>query len=363
MSTFEIQYARATTRVTVEPGALGSLGRALAHHMKPTRVLMVSDETVAGLYGDTAVASLREAAVDVELLALPPGDATKSLTSAHRIYDRLGEVKLARDGALVALGGGMVSDLTGFVAATWMRGVGFAICPTTLEADVDASIGGKTAVNHRAGKNLIGVFHQPDVVHIDPVCLQTLERRDVVAGLAESIKHAAITDERFLGWHEQHREKVLAVDPAVTGQLIERNVRIKADVVARDEREQTGVRASLNFGHTIGHAIESARGYALRHGECVGLGMVAACRICVSLGLLAAASSDRVIRCLESYGLPVRLEEPFAEDELLFYLARDKKVAAGRVRFTLLDGLGKTVLRNDVPESVILDAYRSLIAH
>jgi len=194
------------------------------------------------------------------------------------------------------------------------------------------------------------------------VCLQTLERRDVVAGLAESIKHAAITDERFLAWHEQHREKLLAVDPAVMGQLIERNVRIKADVVARDEREQTGVRASLNFGHTIGHAIEAARGYALRHGECVALGMVAACRICVSLGLLEAAPSERVIRCIESYDLPVRLEEPLEEDELLFYLARDKKVAAGRVRFTLLDGLGKTVLRDDVPESVILDAYRSLIA-
>lgn len=361
MTTFDIEFATARTRVRIEPGCLASIGEALAGCVEPTNVLVVSDETVAALYGEPVMASVAGAGFEPDMLVLPPGDATKSLGSAERIYDRLGDMRVARDGLVLALGGGMVSDLAGFAAATWMRGVRFGICPTTVEADVDASIGGKTAVNHRAGKNLVGAFHQPVLVHMDPLCLRTLEQRDVVAGLAESIKHAAIADEPFLRWHEAHREAVLAREPRAMAELLERNVRIKAGVVVRDEREHTAVRASLNFGHTIGHAIEAARGYELRHGECVALGMVAACRICVSLGRLDAASSERLIRCIESYGLPVRLEAAMNADELLSYMRRDKKVAGGKVRFTLLDGLGRTVLRDDVSERTILEACRSLM--
>jgi 3-dehydroquinate synthase len=358
--TFDIQFAQARSRVTIEPGALGSLGQALVSFGGTGKALVVSDETVADLYGDTGLNALRRSGFETDLIALPPGDATKSLVSADQIYDRAASFGLARDGIVVALGGGMVSDLAGFVAATWMRGVRFVICPTTVEADIDASIGGKTAVNHAAGKNLVGAFHQPSLVQIDPDCLKTLDQRDVLAGLSESIKHAAIADESFLAWHEQHLDAILANDPDTMTELIEWNVRIKADVVTRDEREATPVRAALNFGHTIGHAIEAARGYALRHGECVALGMVAACRICVALGMLDAGDAERVIACIQRFGLPVRLPDPPAPDEILTYLSRDKKVAAGRVRFTLLDGLGKTVLRSDVPEAVILDAYRSV---
>jgi len=353
VSTFDISFAASRTRVTVHPGALRELGPALAELVHPTKVLLVSDETVAGLFAEAALASLRDAGLEVAALILPPGDATKSLASADRIYDRLGEMRLARDGALVALGGGMVSDLTGFAAATWMRGVAFAICPTTVEADVDAAIGGKTAVNHRAGKNLVGAFHQPALVQIDPECLRTLSPRDLVAGLAESIKHAVITDEPFLRWHITECKRVLAREPDVLTELVQRNVRIKADVVSRDEREQTALRASLNFGHTVGHAIEAARGYALRHGECVALGMVAECRIAVEMGLLSQADAGHVVRCLEAYGLPVRLDIPLNEDELLGYMSRDKKVAGGKVRFTLPRGLGATVLRDDVPDAIV----------
>lgn len=361
LGSFVIQFPRAETLVTVEIDALATLGGTLAEQIQPTKVLLVSDETVAPLYADSALAGLHASGFDVELAAVPAGDASKSLVQAAQLYDRLGHFQVARDGLVLALGGGMVSDLAGFVAATWMRGIAFAICPTTLEAAVDASIGGKTAVNHGAGKNLIGAFHQPTMVHIDPLCLRTLGPRDLVAGMAESIKHAAIADESFLAWHEQHSDAILGREPEVLVELIERNVRIKADVVSRDEREQTSIRAALNFGHTIGHAIEAARGYDLRHGECVALGMVAACRIGVALGLLDAASGERVICAIDAFGLPVRLANAPPQDELWSYMARDKKIAAGRVRFTLLDGLGKTVLRDDVPERVVLDAYESLI--
>lgn len=358
MTTFDIQYAHSATRVTVAPGGLGSLGPVLAERVGATRVLVVSDDTVAGLYGDAALASLARAGFEHDLIALPPGDGTKSLASAERIYDRAASLGLARDGVILALGGGVVSDLAGFVAATWMRGVRFAICPTTLEADIDASIGGKTAVNHAAGKNLIGAFHQPVLVQIDPGCLRTLDRRDVVAGLAESIKHAVIADESFLSWHERQREAILAGEPDVMQELIERNVRIKAAVVSRDERERTAVRASLNFGHTIGHAIESARGYELRHGECVALGMVVACRMCAVLGRLDAGDAQRVTRCIEAFGLPTRLKSPPLIDEILSYLGSDKKVAKGKVRFVLLRGLGRTALCDDVPEEVVAEGYR-----
>jgi 3-dehydroquinate synthase len=361
LGTFVIQFPRAETLVTVQVNALATLGSTLASRIGPTPVLVISDETVAPLYADPALAALRGSGFRAELAVVPPGDASKSLARAAQLYDRLAQFGVARDGLVLALGGGMVSDLAGFVAATWMRGIAFAICPTTLEAAIDASIGGKTAVNHSAGKNLIGAFHQPTLVHIDPRCLRTLEPRDWVAGMAESIKHAAIADEPFLTWHEQYRDAILAREPELLVELIERNVRIKADVVSRDEREQTDIRAALNFGHTIGHAIEAARGYELRHGECVALGMVAACRIGVSLGLLDAASGERVIRAIESFGLPIRLADAPRTDELLSYMARDKKIAAGRIRFTLLDGLGKTVLRDDVPERVVLDACESLI--
>jgi 3-dehydroquinate synthase len=357
---FDISYANARTRVIVAPGSLELIGSALSGLVTPTKTLVVSDETVAALYARATIETLHEAGFETDLLALPPGDATKSLASASLIYDRMSHLQLSRDGLVVALGGGMVSDLAGFAAATWMRGVPVALCPTTVEADIDACIGGKTAINHPAGKNLIGAFHQPVLVNIDPLCLRTLEHRDVVAGMGESIKHAAIADEPFLTWHENHRERVLANDPEAMVELVVRNVRIKANVVSRDERERTPVRASLNFGHTIGHAIEAAHSYALRHGECVALGMVAAGRICVAMSLLRQEACDRLIRCIASYGLPTRLERPPDTDDLRSYMARDKKAAAGRVRFTLLDGLGATVLCDNVPEPVVREAIESL---
>jgi len=253
-----------------------------------------------------------------------------------------------------------VSDLAGFVAATWLRGVRFAICPTTLEADVDASIGGKTAVNIDAGKNLVGAFHQPVLVAVDPDCLKTLDPRDVRAGMAESIKHALLFSEEFLSWHEKHGDAILALEPGTIAELIGRNVRFKADVVREDTLEQAGRRMLLNFGHTVGHAIESCCGYAYRHGECVALGMLAACRLSHSLGLLGARDVDRVQTLLDRFGLPTVLAESVDWRRIITRLRNDKKVRAGKVRLVLLEGIAQPVIRADVPEKALRQAYDSL---
>jgi 3-dehydroquinate synthase len=321
----------------------------------------VSDEHVAPLYAEQGMRSLEEVGFVAELHVVAPGDQSKSLAQASALYDRLAAGGFARDSTVLALGGGMVSDLAGLVAATWMRGVRFVICPTTLEADIDASIGGKTAVNHPAGKNLIGAFHQPQIVLIDTSCLVSLPQRDLIAGMAESIKHAAIRDADFLQWHVANREAILAREAPVLEELIARNVGIKADVVAQDEKECRGIREALNFGHTIGHALEVRFGYERRHGECVALGMVAACRLSVSLGLLDEPSERAVRGTLEAFGLPVSLGSAVAVEEIRGYLEHDKKIAGNRQRFVLLDGLGRTAVRDDVPEAAVLDAVAALV--
>ncbi len=324
------------------------------------RAVVVTDENVADRYGEPVRAALRDAGVETDLVAVQPGDDSKSLEQAARLYDRFAEWRLARDDVVVAVGGGVVTDLAGFVGATWMRGVATVLCPTTLEADIDAGIGGKTGVNHASGKNLIGAFHQPRLVVVDTDCLDTLSDRDVVAGMAESIKHAAITGETFTRWHEQNAKRIRDRDAIALAELIERNIRIKADFVARDEREETGVRAFLNFGHTIGHAIETACGYAYRHGECVGLGMVAACRLSELVGLTDAGVSERVVRLLRTYGLRTQLDGAVDDTVLLNHLYHDKKVRGGSVRFVLLEGLGEPVLRSDVSEALVRDAIAGL---
>lgn len=360
MADFDIALKHGCTKVRIRAGSLDSAGSEVAAGGASARCLVVSDGNVAPLYAGRVCDSLAAAGLEAELHVVAPGDGSKSLAEASAIYDRLAAGAYTRDCTLVAVGGGMVSDLTGFAAATWMRGVDLVICPTTLEADVDASIGGKTAVNHPAGKNLIGVFHQPRLVLIDPQCLSTLSERDLVAGLGESIKHAVIRDAAFLEWHQSHREALLGRDPQALKTLIERNVRIKAAVVAADERDCRGVRAVLNFGHTIGHAIEAWSGYERRHGECVALGMVAACRLSVALGLLEAAAERRVVDTIAAFGLPTTLDRPPPAATILEFIGRDKKASQARPRYVLLEAIGRTVIRDNVPEAAVLDALATL---
>ena len=359
----EIRQEPELSEVVVRPGVLQDVGALLAGVWGRRRVLLVTDATVERLHGKTALASLEGAGLEACTYVIEPGESSKRLAVAEQLYAELARAGVARDGAIVVLGGGVVSDLAGFVAATWMRGIPFAICPTTLEADVDASVGGKTAVNIAGGKNLVGAFHQPRLVAVDPECLRTLPARDVRAGLGESIKHALITDEDFLTWHQAHAEAILALEPETLAELIRRNLRIKAEVVQRDALEQSGARVMLNFGHTLGHAIEEASRYELRHGECVGLGMLAACRLSVELGMLGAEVPGRLEAVMTRFGLPTRLDDSAANIKHILPTVRsDKKAQGGKVRYVLLEAIARPVVRDDVPEEAVTAAYESLRA-
>jgi 3-dehydroquinate synthase len=360
-----IQFETCVTQTLVRLNALRDVG-ALLRAARPSepglRVLVLTDERVGDLYGETVLESLEDAAFEAREHRIRPGEASKSLEVLGDVYQSLVRFELDRDGQILALGGGVVSDLAGFAAATWMRGVGFAVCPTTLEADVDASIGGKTAINVPGAKNLVGAFHQPALVAVDPSCLQTLERRDIRAGMAESVKHALITSEEFLEWHEAGVERLSAVDLPLMRELILRNLRVKAAIVQRDPCEHTGRRIILNFGHTIGHAIEECTGFALRHGECVSLGMLVACRLSQALGLLEDDGVvGRLAKLLTRLGLPTQLAEPIEADRIMATLRRDKKVWGGQERFVLLEDVGRPVVRGDVPEGQVREAYESLL--
>lgn len=318
----------------------------------------MTDETVARLHGD----AIRTQVPGAKLVAVAPGEESKSLTTAAWLYERLAEARVGRRDALIALGGGVVGDLAGFVAATWLRGIDFVQVPTTLESAVDASVGGKTGVNLPAGKNLVGAFHQPAAVVIDTDFLNTLPQRDFRAGLAESVKHAAIRDPDFLNWHEQRADAIVARDPQTLDELIERNCRIKAGVVEQDERE-AGLRAILNHGHTIGHAIEHVLGYELRHGECVALGMIAENALAVGRGLLSARAAERIRVLLAELGLPTALPRGLDPAAFRAALAVDKKNAGGAVNYVLLherDEVGRTVRVGDVSENELAAALGAI---
>jgi 3-dehydroquinate synthase len=362
----QLRVGTAPCDVFVRPEGLAEIGPLLAERVPVGKLLLVTDSNVGPLYAEAAVGSLRAAGFAVKMHTIAAGEASKCLAVAQKIYEQLAGWALARDGVVVALGGGVVSDLAGFIAATWMRGIRFAICPTTLEADVDACLGGKTAVNLPGGKNLVGAFHQPRMILVDPTCLGTLDERDIRAGLAESIKHGLIVDAEFARWHEAQAEAVLARAPAALAELVVRNLRIKAEIVEADAHEQRGRRILLNFGHTVGHAIEDACAYALRHGECVALGMLAAARLSANLGLLPTEGVDTIARLLTLYGLPTQvpaeLVDRCAPDHLLSIIARDKKASGGKVHFVLLEEIGRTRVTPDVPTDAVREVCASVLA-
>lgn len=350
--------------VRIGAGVLSEIGGQLRGLFPQSRSLgaaVITDENVGPAYAQRVIDSMRRAGYHVHLVTVPPGDATKSLAHAARLYDELAEARIERGSPLVALGGGMVGDLTGFVAATWLRGVPFIQCPTTVEADVDASVGGKTGVNHPSGKNLIGAFYQPRLVLMDVATLDTLTDRDFRAGLSESIKHGAIRDASFLDWHEKNAARILSRDRDIMGELLERNVRIKAEVVTADERE-SGLRAILNFGHTIGHAVESLLHYEWRHGESVSVGMVAAARIAAHRGVASTETAERLRGLLQTLRLPVEIPSDLPAADILRLTRMDKKVAEGRVRFVLVPAFGSTVIRDDITDDDVCRVVEELRA-
>lgn len=322
-----------------------------------TSALIVSNTVVAPLYLDRLQTSLAPHYRQVHSVVLPDGEAHKTWSSLNLIFDALLAHGCDRKTVLFALGGGVVGDMTGFAAASYMRGVPFVQVPTTLLAQVDSSVGGKTAINHPLGKNMIGAFYQPQRVICDLDTLNTLPPRELSAGLAEVIKYGPIADMAFLDWIEANMEALVAREPAALAHAVKRSCEIKADVVGQDERE-SGLRAILNFGHTFGHAIEAGMGYgAWLHGEAVGCGLVMAARLSQRLGLVDLAFVERLTRLVQRAGLPVVAPVLDAQDNAGRYLALmrvDKKSEAGEIKFVLIDGPGRAVVRG-APDALVAE--------
>jgi len=306
--------------------------------------VIVTNEAVGPLYAQRLTTTLQTRYRHVHTVTLPDGEAYKTLSTLNSIFDALLSQGVDRRTTLFALGGGVVGDMTGFAAACYMRGVPYVQVPTTLLAQVDSSVGGKTAVNHPLGKNMIGVFNQPVRVVADLSTLESLPQRELIAGLAEVIKYGPIADEAFLDWIEAHIHDLLGRDVNALAYAIKRSCEIKADVVGQDERE-SGLRAILNFGHTFGHAIEAGLGYGRwLHGEAVGCGMVMAADLSASLGTLSPQAAQRLRNLVQRAGLPV-VGPTLGTPRYLELMRLDKKAHAGEIRFVLLDGLGSAVVR------------------
>ncbi|WP_407910075.1 3-dehydroquinate synthase [Lysobacter claricitrinus] len=336
-------------------------GSALAAAIRGRHVLIVTDANVARLHLPVLDATVRRIRPDARIatLVLPPGESEKTIGRWQEAIDALAKLGATRDATVVALGGGVIGDLAGFAAACWMRGIDVVQVPTTLLAMVDSSVGGKTAVDLPAGKNLVGAFHPPSAVIADTATLATLPPRELRAGLAEVVKYGAIFDAGFLAWLEARVDALIAGDVAVTAEAVERSCRYKAEVVARDPFER-GDRALLNFGHTFGHAIETEQGYAgavggLVHGEAVAVGMVLAARLSAALGRAPVADAERLERLLSSLGLPTRIPVGLTPSALLDRMRLDKKADAAGLRFILWDGAGQGRIVRDVPDAAVLD--------
>ena len=336
---------------------LGALVRDVAPH---GRAALIIDDKITDTHGRAAEASLKSAGYDPLVTTMTSGEDHKNLSTVETLYHKLLDERLERRSPVVALGGGIVGDTGGFVAASYLRGVPFVPCPTTLLAMVDASVGGKVGVNMPQGKNLIGAFHQPVLVVIDTDTLKTLPKRDLLCGLAECVKHGVIRDPELFDWIDANITAILDLDPGVLVELVQRNVRIKAAVVMEDEKE-AGVRAHLNFGHTFAHAIEAGTQYGLyRHGEAVSLGMVAAARLASACGRCDSSVVDRLVALLNKIGLPTKANDLPANDKLMTIMRSDKKVIDGRVRLVLPDSLGAVSVVNDIPDDAVAGAWDSL---
>ncbi len=348
--------------IAIAPGNLELLGKKMATLKLGKKVLLVSNPSVFGHYGERAVSSLLNAGFDVTTCLLKDGEQYKNLTSIQQIYDKAIENRLERASTMVALGGGVIGDMTGFAAATWLRGINFIQVPTTLLSMVDASIGGKTGVNHPQGKNLIGAFHQPRLVLIDPQVLDTLPVREFQAGMAEVIKYGIIWDADLFEQMEacDRLDEMRYLSPSLLQTILARSCQAKADVVSKDEKE-AGLRAILNYGHTIGHAVESLTGYqVVNHGEAVAIGMVAAGKLAVKLNLWDARSQARQLSLIQKAGLTTKLPTGININAISDSLQTDKKVKAGKIRFVLPTQIGAVEITDKVPTDLISQVLQEM---
>jgi 3-dehydroquinate synthase len=318
------------------------------------KVCLVSSPPIYDLFGRKVLDSLTAAGFDVSVEQVPDGEGAKSLQTAEHLYDRALATGLDRTSTFVALGGGVAGDLAGFVAATFMRGVPFVQVPTTLLSMVDSSVGGKVAVNHPRGKNMIGAFHQPRAVFIDTGALATLPRRDFLAGVAEIIRYGAACDADFFRYLEENMEALLAGDEDVLRQAISTSCATKAGIVAADEKETSGLRSTLNYGHTFAHAIEAVSGYGrFRHGEAVAIGMVWAARLASRMGICGEEDVRRQVSLIEKAGLPTTVND-LDPEELIASMATDKKAEGGKIRFVLTEKVGSVNIYTDIAHEMLV---------
>lgn len=346
-------------QILIAPDSLNELGKEIAELNLGKKVLLVSNPEIFDYYGKTCLKSLENAGFETYTHLIPAGETHKNLQSIAQLYDTALANRLERSSTLVALGGGVIGDMTGFAAATWLRGINFVQVPTSLLAMVDASIGGKTGVNHPQGKNLIGAFYQPKLVLIDPTVLKTLPEREFRAGMAEVIKYGVIWDEDLFTKLEQAEniDRFDSIDRALLQTILVRSTQAKAEVVSQDEKE-AGLRAILNYGHTLGHAVESLTNYQqFVHGEAVAIGMVAAGKIATTMGLWTETEAKRQEQLITKTKLPTQIPPELNIDEILATLKTDKKVKAGKVRFIVPTQIGKVTITDKVTEEVIRSIY------
>ncbi|MFQ5736629.1 MAG: 3-dehydroquinate synthase [Thermodesulfobacteriota bacterium] len=355
MREINVELGSRTYTITIENGLFDTIGERVSSLGFTGKAALVTNPTVWELYGERVVKGLVAAGLAPVVIKVPDGEEYKNLAEASAVYDALIENRMERNSPIIALGGGVIGDLAGFVAATYLRGVPYIQVPTTLLAQVDSSVGGKTAVNHPRGKNLIGAFYQPRAVLIDPWTLHTLEPRELKAGLAEVVKYGVIWDSEFFGFLEASHEALLKPGSDELTRAIERSCEIKAEVVGNDETEQ-GLRAILNYGHTFGHAIESLAGYGTyKHGEAVAMGMAMAAEFSTILGLCGVRDEDRIKGLLRSLGLPV--EQPGLPGTAFIESMRlDKKVSDGKLRFVLATEVGHVEIK-EVDEEALEDFF------
>ncbi len=355
--TVSVQLGPRSYEIEISTGRLASCGESISlwaeeRGLSARQAVVITDANVRTPYAETVAASLRDAGWDATLADVPAGENSKSLDVVWRLYDELVAIEAGRQTLVVAVGGGVVGDLAGLVAATYTRGVPFVQIPTTLLAQVDSSVGGKVGVNHAHGKNLIGAFHQPIGVVIDTTVLESLPARDYRSGLAEVIKYGVILDEEFFDFLEQNIQGLNDREPAILQHIIARSCELKAQVVEQDEHERTGLRAVLNYGHTFAHAYEALCGYGeLTHGEAVAIGMADAAKLAQRRGLIDQTLFSRQTALTTAVGLPTQLPAPLNPDDVLQRMKLDKKTVAGNLRFVLPTRLGHVQVFTDVAEA------------
>ncbi len=355
MQTVRVNLGQNSYDISIGYGILAKLEDFVRTAGFSKRALIISDTHVGPLYGESLKAALSRAGLDAILYQIPAGEESKSLAEAEKLFTCAIEGGLDRKSPVFALGGGVTGDLAGFVAATYMRGVPFLQIPTSLLAQVDSSVGGKVAVNHALGKNLIGAFYQPKAVFMEMEYMKSLPRREISTGLGEVVKYGIIYDEEFFRFLEGHKAEIQSLEPEALMHIIARSCEIKAAVVSEDEKE-SGLRRILNFGHTMAHAIEEETGYRrYNHGEAVAIGMLGAACISELLGLIGHAEVKRIRTLLEAMGLPVRAEGCTTE-HMYRSIFRDKKTLNGRVNWVLMDSIGKVHVDGNVPEDIVRKA-------